>query len=119
MTKQNVISGLLLLITTTLVSFAVLGIGDVVYDPAAVANLVRQFHQMEQEYVQLVATYQTVRSQYSQMIFMAKMAPMAGGTDVSHSVAQLTATGYVRYDRLLDRCDQQWSRRSGRLSAGD
>jgi len=76
MNKQNIISGLLLLITTTSASFAVLGIGDVVYDPAAVANLVRQFHQMEQEYVQLVATYQTVRSQYSQMIFMAKMVPI-------------------------------------------
>jgi hypothetical protein len=75
MNKEKIISGLLLLITATSVSFAVLGIGDVVYDPAAVANLVRQFHQMEQEYVQLVATYQTVRSQYSQMIFMAKMIP--------------------------------------------
>ena len=75
MNKQNIISGLLLLIAATSVSFAVLGVGDVVYDPVAVANLVRQFHQMEQEYVQLVATYQAVRSQYSQMIFMAKMVP--------------------------------------------
>ena len=73
--KRKIISSLLLLITATSVAFAVLGVGDVVYDPAAVANLVRQFHQMEQEYVQLVATYQTVRSQYSQMIFMAKMVP--------------------------------------------
>jgi len=59
----------------TSVAFAILGVGDVVYDPAAVANLIKQFHQMEQEYSQLVATYQTVRSQYSQMIFMAKMVP--------------------------------------------
>jgi len=73
--KRKIISSLLLLITATSVAFAILGVGDVVYDPAAVANLVRQFHQMEQEYLQLVATYQTVRSQYSQMIFMAKMVP--------------------------------------------
>ena len=73
--KRKIVSSLLLLITATSLAFAVLGVGDVVYDPAAVANLVRQFHQMEQEYVQLVATYQTVRSQYSQMIFMAKMVP--------------------------------------------
>ena len=73
--KRKIISTLLLLITATSAAFAVLGVGDVVYDPAAVANLVRQFHQMEQEYVQLVATYQTVRNQYSQMIFMAKMVP--------------------------------------------
>src|SRR5215468_718799 len=73
--KQRIISSLLTLVAATSASWAVLGIGDVVYDPAAVANLVRQFHQMEQEYVQLVATYQTVRSQYNQMIFMAKMVP--------------------------------------------
>jgi hypothetical protein len=73
--KQRIISSLLTLVAATSASWAVLGIGDVVYDPAAVANLIRQFHQMEQEYVQLVATYQTVRSQYNQMIFMAKMVP--------------------------------------------
>jgi hypothetical protein len=75
MSKQKIISSLLLLITASSAAFAVLGVGDLVYDPAAVANLVRQFHQMEQEYAQLVATYQTVRSQYRQMTFMAKMVP--------------------------------------------
>ena len=75
MRKQRVISGLLLLVTATSACWAVLGIGDVVYDPAAVANLIRQLHQMEQEYVQLVATYGAVCSQYNQMIFMAKMVP--------------------------------------------
>ncbi len=75
MNKQKIVSSLLLLITSTSAAFAVFGIGDVVYDPAAVANLIKQFHQMEREYLQLVATYQTVRSQYSQMIFMAKMVP--------------------------------------------
>ena len=75
MNHQKIISSLLLLVTATSGCWAILGIGDVVYDPAAVANLIRQFHQMEQEYVQLVATYQTVRNQYSQMIFMAKMVP--------------------------------------------
>jgi hypothetical protein len=75
--KRRIISSLLLLLTATSAAFAVLGVGDVVYDPAAVANLIKQFHQMEQEYSQLVATYQTVRSQYSQMIFMAKMVPTA------------------------------------------
>jgi len=73
--RRRIISNLLLVITATSAAFAVLGVGDVVYDPAAVASLVKQFHQMEQEYAQLVATYQTVRSQYSQMIFMAKMVP--------------------------------------------
>jgi hypothetical protein len=75
MNRQKIVSSLILLITATSATFAVLGVGDVVYDPAAVASLIKQFHQMEQEYLQLVATYQTVRSQYSQMIFMAKMVP--------------------------------------------
>src|SRR4030095_14688535 len=76
MNRQKIVSSLILLITATSAAFAVLGVGDVVYDPAAVANLIKQFHQMEREYLQLVATYRTVRSQYSQMIFMAKMVPM-------------------------------------------
>jgi hypothetical protein len=75
MNKQRIISCLLTLVAATSAAWAVLGIGDIVYDPVAVANLVRQFHQMEQEYVQLVATYETVRGQYNQMIFMAKMVP--------------------------------------------
>jgi hypothetical protein len=75
MSKRKIVSFLLLFTAAASAAFAVLGVGDVVYDPAAVANLVRQFHQMEQEYMQLVATYQTVRSQYIQMIFMAKMVP--------------------------------------------
>jgi len=75
MNKQRIISCLLTLVAATSAAWAVFGIGDIVYDPVAVANLVRQFHQMEQEYVQLVATYETVRGQYNQMIFMAKMVP--------------------------------------------
>lgn len=65
----------LVTLTITSLAFAILGIGDVVYDPAAVANLIKQLHETEQEYMQLVATYQTVRNQYSQMIFMARMVP--------------------------------------------
>jgi hypothetical protein len=75
MCKEKILSILFPFITVASTAFGILGVGDVVYDPAAVANLVRQFHQMEQEYGQLVATYQIVRNQYSQMIFMAKMVP--------------------------------------------
>lgn len=60
---------------STTAAFGILGFGDIVYDPVAVANLIRQLNQMEQQYLQLVQTYQMVRSQYNQMIFMATMVP--------------------------------------------
>jgi len=56
-------------------AFAILGVGDIVYDPIAVANLLKQLTQMEQQYAQLVQTYRMVHSQYDQMMFMATMVP--------------------------------------------
>ena len=56
-------------------AFAILGLGDIVFDPTAVANLIQQLHQMEQQYVQLVETYRLVQSQYNQMLWMAQMVP--------------------------------------------
>lgn len=74
--KRLTAIGILAAASTT-AAFGILGFGDIVYDPVAVANLIRQLNQMEQQYLQLVQTYQTVRSQYNQMIFMATMVPAA------------------------------------------
>jgi len=57
-------------------AFAILGIGDIVFDPTNYGELVQQLLQMEQQYEQLVQTYQTIRSQYDQMIWMAKQVPV-------------------------------------------
>jgi hypothetical protein len=57
-------------------ALAILGVGDIVFDPSNFEEAVRQLLQMEQQYAQLVQTYQVVRSQYEQMIWMAKRVPV-------------------------------------------
>ena len=56
-------------------ALAILGLGDIVFDPTNFGKLVEQLTQMEQQYTQLVQTYQVVTAQYNQMISMAKMIP--------------------------------------------
>lgn len=56
--------------------FALLGIGDVVFDPSNYAEAIAQLVQLEQQYEQLVRTYQMVRSQYDHMVMMAKQVPV-------------------------------------------
>jgi hypothetical protein len=56
-------------------AFALLGLGDIVFDPSNFGKLVEQLAQMERQYTELVETYQMVTAQYNQMIWMAKMVP--------------------------------------------
>lgn len=62
-------------ILTAPVAYGLLGFGVVVYDPINGLRLVAQLSQLEQQYAQLVQTYQMVTNQYNQMIWMAKMIP--------------------------------------------
>ena len=57
-------------------ALAILGIGDIVYDPTNYAQAVQSYLQLEQQYVQLVQTYEMVRSQYNQMLWMAQQVPI-------------------------------------------
>lgn len=57
-------------------AFAIFGLGDIVFDPTNFEEAVQQLLQMEQQYAQLVQTYQMVRNQYEQMIWMAKQVPV-------------------------------------------
>ena len=57
-------------------AFAILGIGDIVYDPSNYALALQRLIQLEQQYAQLVQTYQMISNQYNQMLWMAKMAPV-------------------------------------------
>src|SRR5713226_9487506 len=57
-------------------ALAIFGLGDIVFDPTNFEEAVRQLLQMEQQYVQLVQTYQMVTNQYQQMIWMAKQVPV-------------------------------------------
>lgn len=56
-------------------AYGILGLGDIVYDPTNGMRLVQQISEMEQQYAQLVRTYQMITNQYNQMIWMAKMIP--------------------------------------------
>src|SRR4051812_13815248 len=58
-------------------ALALFGLGDLVFDPTNFEEAVRQLLQMEQQYAQLVQTYQMVRSQYEQMIWMAQRVPVS------------------------------------------
>lgn len=55
---------------------AILGLGDIVFDPTSYGELVQQLLQLEQEYRQLVLTYETIQSQYQQMLWMAQQDPV-------------------------------------------
>jgi type IV secretion system protein TrbJ len=57
-------------------AFAILGIGDIVYDPTNYAQALQRYFQLQQQYAQLVQTYAMIRSQYDQMIWMAKQVPV-------------------------------------------
>jgi hypothetical protein len=55
---------------------AILGLGDVVFDPQNYVQAVRSFIQLEQQYAQLIQIYQQSRQQYEQLIRMAKTVPV-------------------------------------------
>lgn len=55
---------------------AILGVGDIVYDPTNYEEAVRQLVQLQQQYSQLVETYHAIQNQYDQMIWMARQVPV-------------------------------------------
>jgi type IV secretion system protein TrbJ len=57
-------------------AFAILGLGDIVFDPTNFEEAVQQLLEMEQQYAQLVQSNQTLRNQYNQMLWMAKQVPV-------------------------------------------
>lgn len=74
--KKKLTLGVCLFTALAAPGLAILGVGDIVYDPTSFAELVKQFVQMEQEYNQLVQTHQVIQNQYSQMLFMAQQVPV-------------------------------------------
>lgn len=74
--KRKLIVCLLILFTGVSPLLAIFGIGDIVFDPSNYAEALAQAAQLTQQYEQLVQTYQTVRSQYDQMVQMARQVPV-------------------------------------------
>jgi hypothetical protein len=76
--RRVIVAGLLAALTLVLASpaRAILGLGDVVFDPSNYAQAVKSFIQLQQQYAQLVQIYQQSRQQYEQMLWMAQMVPV-------------------------------------------
>lgn len=76
--KWSLKVGLCLLLTVCLgaQAFAILGLGDIVFDPTNYGEAIRQLIQMQQEYMQLVQSYQMLRSQYNQLVWMGRQVPV-------------------------------------------
>jgi hypothetical protein len=56
----------------SLPALGIFGLGDIVFDPTACANLIEQIGQLSAQYDQLVQTYNQITSQLNQMEFNAK-----------------------------------------------
>jgi type IV secretion system protein TrbJ len=56
--------------------FAILGVGDIVFDPTNYGQLVLQLAKLELQYQQLVQSNGILRNQYQQMLWMARQVPV-------------------------------------------
>jgi type IV secretion system protein TrbJ len=74
--RRRIVVFALSLVAFAVPAFAIFGLGDIVFDPSNFEEAVQQLFRLEQQYAQLVQTYQMVRSQYEQMIWMAKQVPV-------------------------------------------
>lgn len=74
--KKNLLVTGLTIAALAAPAWAILGLGDIVFDPSNLAEAVKELAQLEQEYAQLVETYHMVESQYQQMLWMAKSLPV-------------------------------------------
>lgn len=74
--KRKLIALGLISLACAVPALAILGIGDVVFDPSNFEEAVQQLAQLEQQYAQLVQTYNMIQNQYNQMLWMAKEVPV-------------------------------------------
>ena len=79
MTKRRLSTAALVGLTVLAITartHAILGLGDIVFDPTSFAKLTEQLLQMERQYEQLFRSYQMLRSQYDHFVFMARRNPV-------------------------------------------
>jgi hypothetical protein len=74
--KRNVTLAVCLLAALAGPAFAILGFGDIVLDPQNLEENIKQLIQMEQQYTQLVTTYEVILGQYQHMVRMAMSVPV-------------------------------------------
>lgn len=74
--KRKLVVCLLVVMSVLVPAAGVFGFGITVFDPTNWAENVRQLWQLQQQYAQLVQTYNMIRNQYDQMVWMAKRVPV-------------------------------------------
>ena len=57
-------------------ALAFLGVGDIVFDPTTFEKVVQEVVLLERQYSQLVVSYEMLRSQYQQMLWMGREVPV-------------------------------------------
>lgn len=56
--------------------FAILGLGDIVFDPSVYAEAIEQLLELERQSIQLVQSYEMLQNQYDHLKWMAKRVPV-------------------------------------------
>ncbi|HEX2453133.1 MAG TPA: hypothetical protein VHI99_05500 [Vicinamibacterales bacterium] len=74
--SRRVALALILALSVATRTYALFGLGDIVFDPSNYEQAIQQLLQMERQYQQLVQTYQILQSQYEQLKWMAKQVPV-------------------------------------------
>jgi hypothetical protein len=84
---------------------AILGLGDIVFDPTNYGELVQQLLQMQQQYEKLVQTYDTLQGQYQHMLLMAQQAPVTiafGFGMITYYATPIPGFGVSFYHLIID-----------------
>jgi hypothetical protein len=74
--KHRLLPILVIALCGVVPALAILGVGDIVFDPNNFEEALQQLAEMEQQYLQLVTTYQVIDSQYQEMLRMAQRVPV-------------------------------------------
>jgi hypothetical protein len=74
--KRKLILGVCSLAVLAAPAFALFGLGDIVFDPSNLEENIQQLVQLEQQYAQMVETYEVTLNQYLHMVQMARMVPV-------------------------------------------
>ncbi len=75
--KRPWLGALLISVIVAAPALAIFGLGDIVFDPTNFEEAVQELLQLEQQYAQLVQTYNVIQSQYQQMLWMAQRDPVS------------------------------------------
>jgi type IV secretion system protein TrbJ len=73
--KRYTVVLVILLLAIETPALALFGLGDIVFDPTSYGELVSQLAQMEQQYEQLIRSYQMLRNQYDWWVRMGQTIP--------------------------------------------